>query len=385
MPCYGALTVTVNAPLRENDLTEAAVAWLRERLPRAWSVEASRQNADGTTAGWGGPDGTIVINAHGFLATLAVEAKRSLGPRDVAGLFGSVGQKLRALSPNVPILVVAPWLSPRTRELLSAEDVNYIDLTGNAQVRLDAPALFIVAQGADRDPTPTPRGRARVRGPKAFRLIRTLIDVKPPYGVRELADATRLAPGYVSRLLDALDDDVLVGRSKRGGVESVDIENLLRRWTENYDVFKSNDATPYLAPRGVRAPLARVAGASGIGRVAVTGSFAAARLAPVAAPALLALYVEKPTAVADGLDLIAADQGANVVLLRPFDSVVWERIVESNGVRYVAPSQAAADCLTGNGRMPAEGEALTQWLLANEADWRSEGLDEPEGGKGGAG
>ena len=180
-------------PIRENELVDAAVTWLQERLPSAWSVQASNQN--GTTAARGRPDGTIVINGQGVFATLAVEAKRSLGPRDVAGLFGSLGRTLRALSPNVPILVVAPWLSPRTRELLTVEGVNYLDLTGNALVRLENPALFIESQGADRDPSPTPRGKARVRGPKAARLIRTSSTFARPTASatsRRLPDSLRL-------------------------------------------------------------------------------------------------------------------------------------------------------------------------------------------------
>lgn len=368
-----AFTMAANMAIRENDLVEAAVAWLRERLPTAWSIQTSNQ--DGTTGRQGRPDGTIVINGQGVYATLAVEAKRSLGPRDVAALFGSVGRTLRALTPNIPIMVVAPWLSPRTRELLAAEQVNYLDLTGNAFVRLENPALFIQSQGAERDPSPGPRPKARVRGPKAARLIRTLIDVRPPYGVRNLADATGLAPGYISRLLDALDDDALVERSKRGRVESADIAGLLRRWAENYELFSSNDAQPYLAARGAEDALGRFPDLP-TARTAITGSFAAVRLSPVAAPALLAVYCEDGNAVANALGLIPADQGANVVLLRPFDPIVWERTEEEYGVQYVAPSQAAVDCLTGNGRMPAEGEALIQWLLANERTWRLDSLAE---------
>lgn len=369
--------MAANTPLRENELVDAAVTWLKERLPSAWSVQASNQT--GSTHASVRPDSTIVINGQSVFATLAVEAKRSLGPRDVAGLFGSVGRTLRALSPNIPILVVAPWLSPRTRELLAAEGVNYLDLTGNALVRLENPALFIQSQGADRDPSPTPRGKARVRGPKAARLIRTLVDVRPPYGVRDLAQAAGLAPGYVSRLLDALDDDALVERTKRGQVESVDFAGLLRRWAESYELFGSNDAAPYLAPRGAKDALAGLPAPSASENIAVTGSFAAVRLSPVAAPSLLTVYCSDVDAAANALGLIPADQGANVVLLRPFDAIVWERTENENGVRYVAPSQAAVDCLTGNGRMPAEGEALVQWLLANEPAWRLDSLAELNG------
>jgi hypothetical protein len=35
---------------------------------------------------------------------------------------------------NAPVLIVAPWLSARTRELLAERGINYIDQTGNALV-----------------------------------------------------------------------------------------------------------------------------------------------------------------------------------------------------------------------------------------------------------
>lgn len=364
--------VPANNAVRENDLVDEAIAWLRKRLPAAWEIQPSGRSEllTGSTR----PDAAVEIRSPGVYSTLAIEAKRSFGPRDVAGLFGSVGRTLRALNPNIPILLVAPWLSARTRELLASEGVNYLDLTGNALVQLENPALFIQSQGADRDPSPSPRSKARIRGPKAGRLIRTLADVRPPYGVRALAEATGLAPGYISRLLDALDDDALVERTKRGGVESVEVAGLLRRWAENYDVFRANDAAMFLAPQGGAQALSTLSELSETTAFAITGSFAAVRYAPVAAPALLTVYSESPSALADALKMIPADAGVNVAVLRPFDPVVWERTIETDGVPFVAPSQAVVDCLTGNGRMPSEGEALLTWMLENEPEWRLSSL-----------
>lgn len=363
-----------NITIQENDLLEAALDWLRERAPADWSFTQS--NRPELANGAGRVDAAIEIGAPGMGATIAVEAKRSLEPREVGSLFGSVGRTIRALSPNIPVLVVAPWLSPRTRDLLASEGLNYLDLTGNALVRLDRPALFIQTQGADRDPSPVPRGKARLRGPKAGRLIRFLADVRPPYGVRELAQATGLAPGYVSRLLNALDDEALIDRSKRGSVVSADVGGLLRRWAESYDVFRSNGTATFLAPGGAAEALRGLAELDPASLASVTGSFAAVRLAPVAAPALLALYCDDTESVARALDLIPADQGSNVVLLQPFDSVIWEGNVREAGIRYVAASQAAVDCLTGNGRMPAEGDALLNWMLENETHWRLGAINE---------
>jgi hypothetical protein len=361
--------VEVSTPGRESELADWAAEWLRERLPPAWEIQLSDRE-EATERG----DAVIDLRGANAYATIVVEAKRAVAPRDVERMLGAVGRRLRALGPQLPILVVAQWLSPRTRRLLTAEGLNYLDQTGNASIRLENPAVFIQTDGATRDPAPGQRPRARLRGPKAGRLIRTLVDVRPPYGVRELADAAALAPGYVSRLLDALDEEALVERGRRGRVENADVPGLLRRWAESYDVFKTNETATFIAPRGASDALAGLQNAGGEAAAAVTGSFAAVRLAPVAAPALLVAYCDDVDAIASRLDLLPADQGSNVALLRPFDPVVWMRTEVADGIRYVAPSQAAVDGLTGTGRMPAEAEALLTWMDENEQRWRRESL-----------
>lgn len=359
--------MTANTALTENEMLEAAIAWLRGRLPANWEIgPASRQMP---APGGGTVDAVIYLKgSNGTYATIAVEAKKGFGPRSVDQLLGSLGRTLRSLAGNVSILVVAPWLSDRTRERLRDEGLNYLDLTGNSLLRLENPTVFIETHGARKDPSPLPRGKARVQGPKAGRLVRTLVDVRPPYGVRELATATELTPGYVSRLLDTLDDEALIQRSARGGVAFVDIRGLIRRWAESYDVFRANETVTYLAAPGGSQTLQRLA--STRQRTAVTGSFAAVRLAAVAGPALLTIYCDDPAGIADELELIPTDEGANVAVLRPFDPVVWERSSVEDGVTFAAPSQVAIDCLTGNGRMPAEGEALLQWMAEKEDAWR---------------
>jgi hypothetical protein len=362
-----SFAVTTNVPLSENSMVQSAVTWLQDRLPDTWEVGLTSRPE--FRAPNGSADAAIDLRGpNGTFTTMVVEVKRAFGPRDVERLFTGIGRTLRALAGHIPILLVAPWLSARTRELLAAEELNFFDLTGNVRIRLENPALYIDAQGAARDPAPPPRTKARVQGPKAGRLIRLLVDVRPPYGVTELAAASGLTKGYVSAILETLDDEALLQRAGRGRVESVDAVRLVRRWAETYDVFRSNGVHRYLAPGGAGDALERL-GSFGV-RVAVTGSFAAVRLAPVAAPALLAAYTEAPEAIAQALGCYPADQGANLALLEPFDPVVWERTSFEGLLTYVAPSQIAVDCLTGNGRMPAEGDAVLQWMTADEARWR---------------
>ena len=77
------------------------------------------------------------------------------------------------------------------------------------------------------------------------------------------------------------------------------------------------------------------------------------------------------TKAADRLDLRETEAGTNVVLLEPFDPVVFERTTIRDGLRCVAPSQLAVDLLTGPGREPSQGEEILVWMKKNEDAWRT--------------
>lgn len=366
--------MVANLTLEDKDLVESAVNQLRSILPPNWKVKLVNAVVAGQDPTRPSAEIDSLLEIQGPQGQggtrLLIEVKRVLTPRDAESLFSGIARRYRQLNPNMPVLVVAPWLSTRTRDVLTADDINFLDLTGNVRISLPYQALFISSTGASRDPAPMPRGKARVRGPKAGRLVRFLLDVAPPYNVSQVAAATQLAPGYTSRLLDALDSEALIERERRGQVLSVDVSGLIRRWVEGYDVLKTNVTSTFVAPNGAKSILEQFAQSSISSAVAVTGSFAAVRLAPVAGPALLIAYCADVDSVATQLNLLATDRGSNIVLLRPYDPVIWDRTTRVDGVTYVAATQIAIDCLTGNGRMPSEGEALLSWMEEDESRWR---------------
>jgi hypothetical protein len=59
------------------------------------------------------------------------------------------------------------------------------------------------------------------------------------------------------------------------------------------------------------------------------------------------------------------------MLLEPKGDFVFDRSAIDEGVRYVAPSQAVADLLTGSGRNPTEAEELLDWMRRYEDVWRA--------------
>lgn len=338
---------------RNGTPTPSLPALLATHLPASWTVTPSSS-----------PVRTLILRGpDGVVASLEVLSRNRLEPRDIDGL-------LRGPPPaqGHVMLVWAPYLSPLTQERIVELGGNYADATGNLRVALDRPALFLRTTGATKDPAPQPRPLASLRGAAAGRVVRALCDLRPPYGVRELAQRSGTPLGSVARVLGLLDREAIIVREGRGSVASVDWPKLLRRWTQDYALMTSNQMTTWLAPRGLAALTERLRTAPF--RYAVTGSMPASMLAPVAAPRLATVFVES-TSVADALDLEPAEAGANVLLVEPFDPVVFERTLMRDGLVLASPSQVVADLLTSPGRGPAEGQALLDWMARSEEVWRA--------------
>ncbi|MGH2626863.1 MAG: hypothetical protein ACRDHY_09460 [Anaerolineales bacterium] len=361
--------------LQEAELIDAALKLLASRLPPGWTVE----RVQGQGAGTGEGDALFAFNTQPGMGmgSAIVDARRNFGPADVDRLLGGLTRRLREAAGPRPILLVSDYLSPRTRELLAKEDISYLDLTGNIRLVMQSPPVFVEVAGAGRrPPATTTRRSAGLAGAKAGSAVRFLAEVVPPYGVNDIEEATGISRGYVSRVLDRLADEALIRREPRGPVEAVDWPAMLRRRGESVDLFRVNTARTYVSPNGARAvfeALPRSAVADGL---VVTGSFAAVRKAPVAGPALLVMYVVPSGGVpkfdraATELGLRPTDEASDVVLLLPSNERVVEDPWIEEGVRLVNLPQLAVDCLGGSGRMPAEGEALIDWMQANTEEWQ---------------
>ena len=359
---------------RASDLIMQAERLLADSLGQGWGVLRFDEPVRGP--GTLQPDAIFSITApDGGNALQMAEARQRVFPRDVRTW-------LRELSPAPPdstYLLVAPFLSPRARTLLEEAGVNYLDMTGNMLVRAARPSIFLRQQGPDKDPTPAAEPVRSLRGGKAARVVRALCDYREPATSRWVAARAGVSPGYVSKIIGLLERDALVEREGRGPVQPITRvlwADLIRRWSADYRMLESNAARLFLAPQGVPAFLRDVAGWAAHtpgGRYAVTGSFAAAEPAPVAPPSLLVCYVDAPLGVAENTGLIRATGAGNVYLCEPLDPIAFDRTWTQGDVTYAALAQVAVDCLTGPNRMPAEGEALLEWMAANEAAWRLDG------------
>ncbi|MDA8358444.1 MAG: hypothetical protein M0Z95_19630 [Actinomycetota bacterium] len=350
----------------EREILDAAVEILSRRLPPNWVAEQATV-PDSDIA-----DLVIRTPSNQGQAYFLVEVKTDVSPRDVGTLLDGPWRKSwRRRMGNQPILLVAPYVGPRVRELLIEEGIGYLDLTGNARISSDYPGVFIELQGATHDPRST-KPRAAIRGAKAEAVVRVLVDAAPPYAGAEVARAAKVNEGYLSRILDTLADEGLIDRERSGPVTRVDWPALLRRRSQALDLFRPASTYRYVARQGASALLDRLRSRapSGPRLPTVTGSFAAARLAPVTAPTLLVVYTPNPRNLGSELELLPAEAGADTVFIRPDNEFAFAGSKRDGGIAWAAPSQVAIDCLAGTGRMPSEGDSLIAWMQDNEGHWR---------------
>ncbi|MFC0861833.1 helix-turn-helix domain-containing protein [Sphaerimonospora cavernae] len=348
---------------------------LRDLLGEQWSVQVEEAPGQAGDLGYDALIGIEGPDSHGSALMAAVpdptpaRLERELLPRV---------SLIRRFRPDAAAVVVAPWISPRAREMLSGWGCGYIDLTGNISFRMNRPAVMIQAQGATRDPRPRAIGQKRgLSGARAGRLVRALVDVQPPYRAGELTEATGLSPAYVSRLLDVLQEEGLIRRRGRG-VVNVDWEALVRLRASETTLLKSGRFSGFLASNGTDRFLDWLRGQCELhAELAVTGPLAALQLAPVTIGGQVMLYASANVAtnIANSRDLFSVAQGADVLLLQPPDMAVFVGRRGVDGLPHVALSQLALDCLSGPGRLPHTGEAVLDHMRSHEKTWRLPNLN----------
>lgn len=356
------------APASQRELLARATNILSAALPPDWSLRVSPR----VPLGAGDDEADAVaelVDPDGVLAVLAIQAKRILEARDVARLREKLRNSASARGGDTWI-IAARYLSPQVRDRLTKAGLGYVDATGNVRLAMSRPGLFISSAGADRDPWRGPgRPRGSLKGAPAAKVVRALIDIDQTWSVRSLVEASGASTGATYRVVQFLEEEELIDREgPRVSVPSW--QDLLRRWSRDYEFVKSSNTSRWIAPRGLERLLTKVAGSNV--QYAVTGTLAAAEWAPYAPARSAMIYTSDAPAAAAAWELSPTEAGANVILAEPESDAVFARTRPATGGKHIiaAPSQVAVDLLTGPGRGPSEAEELIDWMSRNERVWR---------------
>ena len=333
-----------------------------EAVAQSWSVgrvQIERQVALGSPPFEGRAD--LVVQAGPY--TLVVEVKTNDSAVALASALPRLTGWTAGESGWLPLLIV-PYMTPKGAQRCEEAGVWWMDLSGNARLsaRSGDGALCVDVQG--KPSAFETRGRPRnAFAAKSSRLVRVLLgSERDAWMQSELAEATGLDPGHVSRLIKRLEKGALIARDKDGRVYSPDQARLLDAWldearprhaiTEGHVSGKSGEE---------RARRLEDALSASEERYAFTGLAAGWAYTSAASFRSVACFVGHiDEGVLDSVGFRGESASPNVRLMVPDDEGVYHGARDVRGLRCAAPAQVYVDL----GQEPERSDEMRDVLMA---------------------
>ena len=310
-----------------------------------------------------GYDVQIDLRVGGRVATLLIEVKKTVYPRDVRQVLWQFrGIALRwpqsaDARQAVTFFLVAESISPGAKELLRGERVGYYDSGGS--LFLPAGNIYIYVD------KPPPKSfsrsvRSLFSGRRAQVLHAVLIREDGWFRVNEMAAQARVSPATASQVLTELERFDWVESRGQGPSKERQLRQpgaLLDAWAKQLAVLKRPEMRRYFVPstrsEGLVEKLAEACTANKV-EYAITHEAAAQRYAPYLSTVSQVRCRLLADPAADGvlaaIDARLVDQGANLAIIevRSPGELQFREFV--NGVWLASPVQVYLDLLRGGGR-----------------------------------
>lgn len=309
-----------------------------------------------------GLDGALVLRlVRGATQRWVVETKRlALEPYFAGMLALAMPEAIVECEADYGV-VVAPFVSERSAEILARAGIGYCDLSGNC--RLVSGPLYVERTGFAN----TFARKATLRSlftPGAERVLRAVLDPDhrgKSWTVRELAAAASpgVSAGQAHKVAKLLKEQAFLRRVDQGLIVH-EPEKLLTQWSESYR-FSRNQATRFYSLLGTEELRERfVALVRAEVKKGAKGALASFTAAEVLAPHVrqhrfFAYWQGDAGKVTRALQLKEVPSGENVVLYTPYDEGV---LYPAHGVAepVTCPVQTYLDLRAS----PARGEEAAE-------------------------
>jgi len=307
------------------------------------SLDISRLDWGGSNTPWSSRF-DAVLEAGDW--TFFVEFTKQFTSESIAG----VAHRWDSLVQNVPgrqttPLLVVPYMGVTGRTLCRAADINWIDLSGNAEIHL--PGLHVVVSGRANQFKRQGRPKS-LFAPATSRIARALL--LEPEGFtsqKDLANVTDLSESWVSRSVRRFEEAGFLERKDRIRLNPSESRRLIDQWRLEYDFFGHEVHRAHMAVRNSEEILHLVSGrliemsirhaATGLGAAWLYSGYAAFRT--------VTYYLQSLPSAEDmpesGFRWV--ESGANLWLVIPNDEGVYMGMKEMNGIRCVSPLQTYLD------------------------------------------
>jgi hypothetical protein len=307
------------------------------------------------------PDLVIQAEIRNKPITLIVEAKSQGEPRYIR----EAGDRLRGYLSQFPgayPIVIAPYISSQSANLLKSKQVGYFDLAGN--VLIDIGPLFISVTGKPNS-NPVQKKLKSLFAAKSSRVLRVLLtNPAKTWYVQDLAAEAGVSIGLASKLKQRLLELELVD-DVRAGIILRKPGDLLDEWAKAYS-YQQNDIFKYYSPNAttqVERQVSEFARNRGLG-YALTMFSGAERISPFVRYNFSAFYFSgSMLELEQQLELKSTDSGANVWAFRPFDEGVYYGMQNVGGIQIASNVQLYLDLINYKGRGEEQARALRERLL----------------------
>ncbi|MCK9524005.1 MAG: type IV toxin-antitoxin system AbiEi family antitoxin [Proteobacteria bacterium] len=287
-----------------------------------------------------------------------------------AALIADAAKKVRGLaqqhSPRTLPLLVVPFMGDVGRRLCDEMNVGWLDLSGNA--RIFAPGIRILVDGHPNRFRPVGRPH-NTFAPKSARVARWLLtQPNQSFTQRQIARATDMTEGYVSRIVTRLEREGYLARDGKGAVRPKDPALLLDAWRDAYQFSKHTLLQGHVAARSGDALLRLVADTLSVQGIdyAATGLAAAWVMTHFAAFRIATFYLSAapPSALLTQLGFREDPRGANLWFVVPNDAGVFQGASDEDGIRCVHPVQVYIDLKAHPERASEAAEQLRAQRLS---------------------
>ena len=357
----------IGLPVKESEARAADV--LQALLAQIPAIKLKKLESESQKKVDSGIDFVAHVDVSGKPHLLVCELKMNGQPRYVRNGIHELQNYIANLrEPATPVLI-APYLSPASRELCLENGVSFLDFEGNA--RLAFSTVFIDRLMSSK-PVSERREFKSLFKPKSAQVLRVLLrNPKQVWRVTDLAEAADVSLGHVSNVRGALLDREWAQVVPEGFLLTAP-DALLDAWKSSYEPPVEQQFRFYTTLHGSAFEkfIPEMFGSMPSKAQAALASFSAAHwIAPYARTGTQFFYADKIALerIKQGLRLSSSVKGENVIVSLPKDRGVFLDVYEpAPGIRCTSPIQTYLDLSKGGER----GEEAAEHLRRMRLTWQ---------------
>lgn len=284
---------------------------------------------------------------------LLIEIRSKGEPREIKKFIGTLDNNSLTGYP----LLVAPYISELGRKICIKNNINYIDLSGNAFIKIDG---ILIDRWGRENKFKKKRNLRSLFASRSTVIIRSMLnDPKRPWTIQDLADESKTSIGQVYKVIEKLDSLGLLER-KWGSIVLTKPGDLLDLWKEAYS-YKDLKMKGYYCPFEDRNELFNKLKQIKNQKYALTMGAGASIIAPFVRTNDFHIYTPTPDLFIMLLELTEVEFGGNLYLIEPPDQGFLKYTQEKDQIKIVSNNQLYLDLYS----YPKRGREQADFLREN--------------------